>query len=498
MLRPLRLPIPAFLTLTLVALLSSSSLAQLAAPAPLPARLTLEECVARALNQNFDLQLQQFSTQNARDSVITADASFDPTLFSSVSAASAKDSTFIPTRNTRDQAASVGVTQLFASGATAKFSTALDRNKESPYLAPPLFNPVYNSDLALSVKQPLLQGFGVTITRAAIERARLGVNRAQFDFKEAVLTVIRNVESAYYILAFSREQLVVRKLSLAVAQTLFDENTIRQRTGVATSLDVLQAEVGVANARRDLLLAEQAVSDREDALLNLIGRFANAQRPDTVILSDEPAPAVSFDQSYSLALANAPELASNQVFAEQLKLDVAVAKNNRLPTLDLGAAMGLNGADRRNVNGAFNSSTSGDSYDWQVDLTLSIPWGLRAERAKYRQAQSNLSRQETVLAKLDQNLLVDVRAAVRAVDTNRETVSVSILATELSRKQFEAEKARYEAGRSTYRFVEDARRDYDTARVNELLARVNLRIAMAELSRLEGSSLSRYQVKLEK
>jgi outer membrane protein len=506
MFRPLRLPSAAFFTLALAALVTSPAHAQLAAPAPTPAPapaptpapLTLEECVARALNQNFDLQLQQFATQNARDSVITADASFDPTLFSSVAAAGARDSTVSPTRNTRDQAASLGVSQLLASGATAQVSTALDRSKESPFVAPPLFNPVYNSDLALSVNQPLLQGFGVTITRATFEKSRLGVTRAQYDFKDAVLTVIRNVESAYYILAFAREQLVVRKLSLAVAQTLFDENTIRQRTGVATSLDVLQSEVGVANARRDLLLAEQAVSDREDALLNLVGRFANAQRPGPVRLSDEPAPAVSFDLSYALALANAPELASNQLLAEQLKLDLAVAKNNRLPTLDLGAAVGLNGADRRNATSALNSSASGDSYDLQVDLTLSIPWGLRAERAKYRQARTNLTRQETAIAKLDQNLLVDVRAAVRAVDTNRETVTVSVLATELSRKQFEAEKARYEAGRSTYRFVEDARRDYDTARVNELLARVNMRIAVAELSRLEGSSLTRYQVKLEK
>ena len=496
MFRPLRLPLLAFASLALLVLSPSLSRAQVAAPTPAP--LTLEECVARALNQNFDLQLQQFSTQLALDQLITANANFDPTLFSSVSTAGAKDSTVSPTRNTRDQAATLGVNQLLASGATAKLTTALDRSKESPFVAPPRFNPVYNSDLALSVKQPLLQGFGVTITRAAIERSRLAVSRAHFDFKDAVLTVIRNVESAYYILAFAREQLDVRKLSLAVAQTLYDENQIRQRTGVATSLDVLQAEVGVANARRDLLLAEQTVSDREDLLLNLIGLFAPSQRPGPIRLSDEPVPAASFDHSYALAVANAPDLASNHLLAEQLKIDLAVAKNNRLPTLDLGAAVGLNGADRRNANGAFTSSTSGDSYDWQVDLTVSIPWGLRAERARYSQARTNLSRQQTTIAKLDQNLLIDVRAAVRAVDTNRESVTVSTLATELSRKQFEAEKARYEAGRSTYRFVEDARRDYDTARVNELLARVNLRTAVAELSRLEGSSLDRYQVKLEK
>ncbi|MET0261401.1 MAG: TolC family protein, partial [Rariglobus sp.] len=369
--------------------------------------------------------------------------------------------------------------------------------KERPFLAPPLFNPVYNSDISVSVTQPLLQGFGVTINRAAIERARLGITRARLDFKSVVLTLISNVETAYYTLAFDREQLAVRKFSLEVAQTLLDENKARLDTGVTTNLEVLQSEVGVANARRDLLLAEQSLSDSEDTLLNLIGRFQFSTRPGTVRLADSPVPDVSFDRSYALALANAPEYAANKVVAEQLRLDLAVAKNNKLPSLDLGAAVGFNGDDRDNARSAFNSTASGDTYNWQVDLTVSIPWGLRAERARYRQALNNVNRQETFIQQIDQTLLVQVRSAIRAVETNRETVSVSALATELSQRQFETEKARYEAGLSTYRFVEDSRQDLDTARVNELLARVNLRIALAELARLEGSSLNRYQVQLE-
>jgi outer membrane protein len=486
----------------LLRLLRSSILAAclLAFPAfaqekPAAPILTLEECVARALNKNFDLQLQQFNTSLARDSITIADAAYDPTLFSTAALAGRKDST--AGSLTQQQNARLGVTQRIVSGATVTTSTSLSRTKERPFIAPPLFNPVYNSDLALSVSQPLLQGFGVTINRAAIERARLGVTRARYDLKSVVLSVIRNVESAYYTLAFAREQRDVRAFSLKVAQTLLEENNARLHTGVTTNLEVLQSEVGVANARRDLILAEQSVRDSEDSLLTLIGRFEFAHRPGPVVLPETAVPDVSTENSYALALANAPDYAANKVLAEQLALDVTVAKNNRRPTLDLGAAVGYNGNDRDNVGGALANAGSGDSYNWQVDLTLSIPWGLRAERARYRQAVTTLNRQETYIQQLEQSLLAQVRSAVRAVETNRETVTVSALATELSQKQFETEKARYEAGLSTYRFVEDSRQDLDTARVNELLAKVNLRIALAELSRLEGTSLDRYQVKLE-
>jgi outer membrane protein len=470
--------------------------AQEAVNPPAPPLLTLEECVARALNKNFDLQLQQFATRNARDSVLIADAVYDPVLFSTAALAGRKDDTVSPSTSVQQQSAVLGVSQRLATGADVTVRTALDRRRESSSLGP-LFNPIYTSDLSLAVSQPLLQGFGVTINRAAIARARLDVERARLDFKSVVLAVIRDVERAYYTLAFAREQLAVRKFSLEVAETLFDENKARLNTGVATNLDVLQSEVGVANARRDLLLAQQTVNDSEDTLLNLIGRFEFSTRLGTVALPNDPVPDVSFDTSYALTLANTPALAANRLLAEQLTLDVTVAKNNRLPSLDLGAAVGYNGDERRNAGSAFNSAASGDSYNWQVDLTVSIPWGLRAERARYRQALTNLDRQEVFLSQLDQSLLLQVRAAVRAVETNRETAAVSVLATQLSEQQFETEKARYEAGLSTYRFVEDSRRDLDTARVNELLAKVNLRIALSELTRLEGTSLARYAVTLE-
>ena len=44
-------------------------------------------------------------------------------------------------------------------------------------------------------------------------------------------------------------------------------------TGVATDLDVLTAEVGIATARNGVIVAQEGVRNREDALLALIGQF---------------------------------------------------------------------------------------------------------------------------------------------------------------------------------------------------------------------------------
>jgi outer membrane protein len=496
MLRPLAL-LPFLLVLPAV------TFAQAPDPASAPP-LTLDACIARALDQNFTLQLQRFATPIAREELTLARAAYDPILAATVATSQSRsplspafdnNGIILNTGGTTSEAVTsdLSLSQKIVTGAVVTGRSSLDSNQRTPTAS--ALNPAYTSDVSLSVRQPLLKGFGPAYNRTPTTRARLSVTRTAADLQAAVLTVVRDVESAYYTLAFTREQLAVRTFSLAVAQKLLEENQIRRTTGVATDLDVLQAEVGVANSRRDLLLAEQASADRADALLNLIGPFDLTSSLGAVTLGADPTDAVSFDHSYALARAHQPEHASTQALIDQLQLDATTARRDRQPSLSLGAGVGYS-ARQDSYRNASRELWSGDGYSWQADLTLNFPWGLHAETARYRQARASLSREQLRLLQLDQTLLVQVRAALRAVETSQANVTLSLASTTLSEKQFSAEKARYDAGLSTFRRVQEAQADLDTARVNALQARVNLRLARAELARLEASSLAHYRITL--
>jgi len=478
-----------------------------ASPAPAsagasPTTLSLEECIARALDRNFDLQIQRVTTGQAREAVTIADAAFDPTLEVSASTSTSQQPTVVSSidgvsaaglRNeSRDVRA--GVSQKLSTGGTVSASASLDRGESNSRNL--FLNPAYTGDFNLSVRQPLLRGAGSEYTRAAVRRAELGVDRANLDLKGSVLVVVRNVEAAYYNLVFARQQRDVRKLSLELAQQLLEENRARRQTGVATDLDVLQAEVGVANARRSLLLADQSVRDRDDALTALIGQFEFNQSLGEVSFEKSAVPDVSFDLSYKLARDNQPALASSALAIRQLEIDRENAKRNRLPSFDVGAGVGLNSREA-SLDDATTRTFSGDGYAWQVDLTLRVPWAQREDNARLRLAQSSIVREQTRLQQLDQDLVVEVRSAVRAVETNRESVAISGLATQLSERQYELERARFNAGLSTSRRVLEAQDDLELARVNELQSQVNLRIALADLQRLEGSSLTRFRIVLD-
>ena len=465
--------------------------------APASPELTLQECIARALRKNFDLEIGRYAPQIAQGSIEVAKGGYDPLL--SLSGSQSKNTTGASGVSAGSDSTNsdlrVGVTQQLFSGTTLSASSQLDRSRLNPATIVGALNPAYNADVTLSVRQNLLAGLNPEVNKAAINRAHIGLDVANLNFKAQALTVIQNTEAAFYNLAFAREQLVVFNTSLALAQRLHDEAKTRRETGVATDLDVLQAEVGVANARRNVILAGQTVKDRQDALLALIGQFELDQAVGPVHFP-EVSPAVPvFTSSLQAAKDNQPDFLAGRAALDQYKIDVLVAKDAVKPNLSAGVALGLSG---RNGSGsdAYSDAIDRQSHSWQVDFSFSYPLGQRTNKARYQQSLSTLNREQVRLRQLEQSIEVQVRSAVRSVETNLENVKIAALSSELSQKQYDLEEARFKAGVSTSYRVLQAQTDLDTARVNELQAKVNLNNAISALHRVEGSSLQRYAIQL--
>jgi len=343
----------------------------------------------------------------------------------------------------------------------------------------------------------LLNGAGRQSATSALQRAKIGLTIATITYKSRVLTVISDTENAYYNLVASRETLRIRQLTFQYNQKLFEENEARRKTGVATDLDVLSAEVGVANARRGIIQAEQAVSDAEDRLLNVINLPNFEGRVGPVAFNEYKEGPPSFAASYKLAREFYPDTLSTEESIKQLQIDLETARRNQQATLDLTASLGYTArTTNQGYADALSNLPNDHGNNWSLGLNYSTPWGRHADKARYRTAQATLLSRKAQLEQLEQTLLVNVRVAVRAVGSNLATVEISTKATELASSQYDQQKARYDAGLSTSRLVLLAQDDLETARFNELNSRVTLRRAVAELHRLEGSSLQYFGVQL--
>lgn len=471
----------------------------MAAPPPAPNAdpLTLQEAIALAMKKNFDLQIEGYTVEVAREALNIAKADFLPTLSGRTDRTLIRGTRLIETDegNTiaipSDSNSTSYTTQVEQpipqTGGSIAVSGTVSRTSTA--------EPPFRSNVGASISQPLLGGAGGVIARAPIERSRLGLGIAFVNYRSRVLNVIRDTENAYYDLVAARETLRIRQLSLELAQRLLEENQARRATGLATDLDVAAAEVGLANARRALIQAEQTVRNSEDRLLSLINASDLDARPGPVAFGEYSGGAPSFAYSYKAARDNYPDTLSAEERIKQLEIDVAVARRNRLPTLNLNASIGYNTNDTSYAD-AIRNLPDDPSDRRQVSLVYNIPWGLRAERARYRSAVATLNQQKLRLEQLELQLLVNVRTAVRAVETNLASVKIAEQATQLAARQYDLQKARFDAGLATSRLVLEAQEDLENARFNELNAKAELWSAIAELRRLEGSSIEQFGVQL--
>jgi outer membrane protein TolC len=447
-------------------------------------KLAIKDCIESALQHNLSLRADRIDPEIALEQTEVAKGEFDPTLDltagSRVVQQSTSSSDLEGSDGPRNEnfSARAGVTKKVDSGASVTVSTNMDRlltNSEFSTL-----NPAYDADVSLSVRQPLLDGFGTEVNRATRERSLVGVDRADFELQANVLEIVRQTENAFFNLAFQRASLKVRLAARDVAQSFLDENKVRRENGMATNLDVTQAEVGLADQRALVLNSRQAVSDAEDLLLSLIGDFA----------FDQSVPELEIDLTIDEVQ---PDYQAALSLAEQLRYDVILARSRSRPSLDLGGALGYSGR-ASSFREAYEDIPEGEGYAWQVDVVLSVPWGQREGKARLRQSELALQREGLRIRDLEQVLMMDIRTAVRAVETGLERVDIAQLRSRLSTEEYELEKAKFEAGLSTSRLVLDAQQRSDQARVSELQSYVDLKNAWSVLQQVQGISLSTYGI----
>jgi outer membrane protein len=466
---------------------------------------TLEDAIALALKKNFDLQLQSYTIENAKDTVAIQEAAFDPTITANARRAvnqQASNTSVLdgaqregPRSDTTTLSVGAQLPRIPATNGTLSVNTNISRSATNSTNA--LVNPSFGHGVSANLNQPLLAGAGKHAATAALQRARLGLSIANINYKSRVLSLIADTENAYYNLVAARETLRIRQLTLQTNQKLFEENQARRSTGVATDLDVLSAEVGVATSRRGIIQAEQTVRDAEDRLLNLINVPDFDVRVGPVGFDDYRGGVPNFASSYKLAREYYPEALSREETIKQLQLDLETARRNQLPDLDLIASLGYTArATNAGYQQAIANLPNDHGNNWSIALNYSMPWGKHADKARYRTAQTNLLSSKLQLDQLEQTLLINVRSAVRAVEANLAAVEIAAKATELAARQYDQQKARFDAGLSTSRQVLLVQDDLETARFSELNSRLALRRAAAELNRLEGSSLQRFRVQL--
>jgi len=455
-------------------------------------RISLDEAVRMAVEQNLGLTVERFSPAIAGTAVLRAQAIYNPTL-SLLGDFRGADFRIFPNapgvERNRFFDANLSVDRLLSSGATTAVSFEnLFRTGDASTAryAEPL--------LAFSFSQPLLSGRGVEVTERGITVARDARETSVANWKSRALSVAGEVRDSWFALVQAREDLETRRASLAVARQLQAENEARVRAGVLASIELLDSEFGMSQREKELLEAENSVEDRVDRLRVLL------QHPGGGLLVPYPSVPdsrieVSESRAIETALAMRPDLEAARIVLRTEEFQARMLRNLALPSLAVTGRAGVQGF-ASGYGSALDDMASGETPFWSIGLSFSYPLGNDAARADLAEAKLKAARARVSIRDLEESARLEVRSALRDMETKFREIGVSEKGVSLGEARLASFLKRGKLGLTTTRDILEVEADLAGARDALAAARADFQGAVTRYYRSTGELLSAHGIRI--
>jgi outer membrane protein TolC len=471
-------------------------------PAESVRRLTIDEAVALALEQNLGIRIQRLDPQIQDVGVAQARSFWAPSLTSNFS------------KNSQTQQPTSSLSGGATSILNSQVSTAVGLNQTLPWGGAYTatwnnsrfttnnlfqgFSPQLGSNLNLQYSQPLMRNFQIDQIRQQVETSKKARELSDIQLTGVVTGTLRAVRNAYWDLSYAIANLKAQQQSLALSQQSLKDNQRRVEIGTMAPIDIVQAQAEVASNESVVIVADAAIKTAQDNLRTLILDPATA---DFWSVSFEPTDAASYSEraiDIEAAVRNALDKRSDlrgaknsleqsdinvKYYRNQIKPDVnanvsyitTAAGGTQLSQVDFAAAA-LGGTINRSVVAERGfGSVLGDVFqntypNWTVGISVGYPLGASTAHANLARVRLQYEQAQTQQKNLEMQVVTQVRLAGRNVQTNQQRVQSAKASRELQEKKLEAEEKKFAAGMSSPFFVVQFQRDLALARTAEILA----------------------------
>ena len=280
-----------------------------------------------------------------------------------------------------------------------------------------------------------------------------------------------------------------------VAKEIQAGNQAKGKAGVLAAVELLDSEFGVAQREQDLLVAEKNVKDASDSLSVLIQYGVGSELVPADSITVEPME-VSEPEEMAIALRKRPDLQDAKVGLETEEFRTKVARNEILPAVSLTGSAGLGGL-APGYGDALDELKSGNSPFWSIGVTLSYPLGNNAAKADLAAGLLQERQAETRIRSLTESIRLDVRNALRALDTSWRQVGAAQKGVDLGEARLASFLKRGKVGLATTTDILQAESDLTSARETLTAARVAYQGAQTLLWKATGELLEQQGIRID-
>ena len=292
-------------------------------------------------------------------------------------------------------------------------------------------------------------------------------------------TLVSDVATAYFSLREFDFELEISRRTLASRQESLRLIQLRQQRGVATMLDVRQAEELVYNATEVIPALEQSIQQTENFLSYLTGRNPSEIERGASLTEQQMPPAVPAGLPSDL-LERRPDIraAENSLIAANARIEVA--KKEYFPRISLTSFLGYE-------SGQLTSLFSGSRNVWSLAGQVTQPIftaGRIKSNVRFTQAQRDfllIDYQKTIQAAFR-----DVSDSLIAYQKVQEVRTQRALLVETLRDRSRLSYLRYTGGVATLLEALDADRELFEAERSLALARRDELLSVVQLYKALG------------
>ena len=309
------------------------------------------------------------------------------------------------------------------------------------------------------------------------QASRIATHAAQSDRDNAAEEVGAQVAKAYLAALRAEADVRTAQANVDLAQALLKQAESLKSAGTGTGIEVTRQRVQLANENQRLLVAK---NDQRRARLQLL-KAMNLRLDTEIELTDrltfQPVDAAELEQAKASALQTRRDYKAQLERQDNARLSSSAVKMERLPSVSTFANYGSIGSG---ITSAFPTRTYG--------VTLRVPIFDGGKREGRRvEAESQLRQERIRAGDLKDQIDLDVRLAVDALQSAEEEVKVASEGLTLAENEVAQARRRVDAGVAISLEVTDAQTRLSRARDNQTMALFHHAQARIDLGQATGT-----------
>ncbi|HVJ04437.1 MAG TPA: TolC family protein [Candidatus Saccharimonadales bacterium] len=315
----------------------------------------------------------------------------------------------------------------------------------------------------------------------ALRSARQSTASAKSDYQDARDLVIRNVAALYLSAQSQFAETVAAQSRVETAQALYKLAAEQRDAGVATGIDVLRAQVELANERQALVQARNRAKGALLALARNIGMSPGTEIELADPLAFHSTQSISVESVLPQALESRPDYQSLQRTREALVEQLRASRARYLPKLTASGNYGGIGRTLNSVNAT-----------GAAQLSLSVTVFDRDREGEAAEITARIQRAERQMNDARLGVEQELRQAMLNIESAAEEVIFAEAGLELAKRELDLAQLRFSQGVTNNIEVISAQDALSRAQQNSIVALTHHADARISLARAMGNTEASY------